>query len=301
MAERVKPYFCGGFSACFASLVVHPIDLIKVRLQILPPGSGIVSVGQKILAEEGAKGLYAGLSASLTRQATYGTARIGLHTAFTKELVDRNGGGKPPLWMSFISSFCSGAIASSIGNPFDVSLVRMQADTTKPKAEQKGYTGVGNAITRIIKEEGFSTLYRGYPPTLLRAICMNVGQMMTYDQSKSKLSDMGLEGLTLNLASAASNPPSPPALPPSSRAAATDDALRRRGVRVRVAVAAAGHGQDAAPEHAAGPEDRPQPLRWRRRLLRQDRTRGGEITRRAHLLAANCAVYVLSMLRVRCG
>ena len=116
MAERVKPYFCGGFSACFASLVVHPIDLIKVRLQILPPGSGIVSVGQKILAEEGAKGLYAGLSASLTRQATYGTARIGLHTAFTKELVDRNGGGKPPLWMSFISSFCSGAIASSIGN-----------------------------------------------------------------------------------------------------------------------------------------------------------------------------------------
>ena len=217
MAERVKPYFCGGFSACFASLVVHPIDLIKVRLQILPPGSGIVSVGQKILAEEGAKGLYAGLSASLTRQATYGTARIGLHTAFTKELVDRNGGGKPPLWMSFISSFCSGAIASSIGNPFDVSLVRMQADTTKPKAEQKGYTGVGNAITRIIKEEGFSTLYRGYPPTLLRAICMNVGQMMTYDQSKSKLSDMGLEGLTLNLASAASNPPSlslPPARPP---------------------------------------------------------------------------------------
>ena len=214
MAERVKPYFCGGFSACFASLVVHPIDLIKVRLQILPPGSGIVSVGQKILAEEGAKGLYAGLSASLTRQATYGTARIGLHTAFTKELVDRNGGGKPPLWMSFISSFCSGAIASSIGNPFDVSLVRMQADTTKPKAEQKGYTGVGNAITRIIKEEGFSTLYRGYPPTLLRAICMNVGQMMTYDQSKSKLSDMGLEGLTLNLASAASNPPSPPSRPP---------------------------------------------------------------------------------------
>ena len=30
MADTVKPYFCGGFSACFASLCVHPIDLIKV-------------------------------------------------------------------------------------------------------------------------------------------------------------------------------------------------------------------------------------------------------------------------------
>eukprot|EP01043_Picozoa_sp_COSAG02_P039367 COSAG02_NODE_3102_length_7368_cov_92.599120_9_plen_294_part_00 len=203
MAETIKPYFCGGFSACFASLCVHPIDLIKVRLQILPGDASIMSVGSKILAEEGAKGLYAGLSASLTRQATYGTARIGLHSAFSKELQERNGGKAIPTWQKFISSFCSGAIASSIGNPFDVSLVRMQADSTKPAAERMGYTGVGNAITRIIKEEGFSALYRGYPPTLLRAICMNVGQLMTYDVCKEQFATAGLSGLSLNLASAA--------------------------------------------------------------------------------------------------
>eukprot|EP01043_Picozoa_sp_COSAG02_P042052 COSAG02_NODE_3541_length_6588_cov_11.433349_2_plen_294_part_00 len=203
MADTVKPYFCGGFSACFASLCVHPIDLIKVRLQILPGDASIMSVGGKILAEEGAKGLYAGLTASLTRQATYGTARIGLHSAFSKELQERNGGKAIPTWQKFISSFCSGAIASSIGNPFDVSLVRMQADSTKPVAEQMGYKGVGDAITRIIKEEGFSALYRGYPPTLLRAICMNVGQLMTYDICKEQFATAGLSGLSLNLASAA--------------------------------------------------------------------------------------------------
>jgi solute carrier family 25 oxoglutarate transporter 11 len=203
MAETVKPYFCGGFSACFASLCVHPIDLVKVRLQILPGKNSIMGVGGKILAEEGPKGLYAGLSASLTRQATYGTARIGLHSAFSKELQDRNGGKAIPLWQKFLSSFCSGAIASSIGNPFDVSLVRMQADSTKPVAERMGYTGVSNAISRIVKEEGFSALYRGYPPTLLRAIAMNVGQMMTYDVCKENFAAMGLAGTQLNLASAA--------------------------------------------------------------------------------------------------
>jgi solute carrier family 25 oxoglutarate transporter 11 len=113
------------------------------------------------------------------------------------------------------SSFVSGAMASSIGNPFDVSLVRMQADSAKPVAERYGYKGVGDALTRyagdgasnaaaathmchlatchnlclrvylvprwrsIVREEGFGALYRGYPPTLLRAIAMNVGQMTT--------------------------------------------------------------------------------------------------------------------------
>jgi len=34
----------------------------QVRLQILPGKNSIVAIGKKILAEEGAKGLYAGLS-----------------------------------------------------------------------------------------------------------------------------------------------------------------------------------------------------------------------------------------------
>lgn len=75
--------------------------------------------------------------------------------------------------------------------------MRVQADTTKPVAERYGYKGVGDALTRIIKEEGFGALYRGYPPTLLRAIAMNVGQMTTYDAGKEMLEQRGLEGMPL--------------------------------------------------------------------------------------------------------
>ena len=70
--------------------------------------------------------------------------------------------------------------------------MRVQADTTKPVAERYGYKGVGDALTRIVKEEGFGALYRGYPPTLLRAICMNVGQLMTYDICKETFASAGL-------------------------------------------------------------------------------------------------------------
>jgi solute carrier family 25 oxoglutarate transporter 11 len=31
VAKRLEPFVCGGASATFASIVIHPIDLAKVR------------------------------------------------------------------------------------------------------------------------------------------------------------------------------------------------------------------------------------------------------------------------------
>ena len=68
------------------------------------------------------------------RQAVYGTARLGLHREFSDRMKASQGGGALPAWKSVLSSMGSGAIASVIGTPFDVSLVRMQADSLKPVA-----------------------------------------------------------------------------------------------------------------------------------------------------------------------
>lgn len=82
----------GGLSACFASTIIHPVDLAKVRLQLyatLNPGAerpGAVSVIMNLAKKEGVAAVYAGLSASLMRQAIYGTARIGLHRTFSDML-----------------------------------------------------------------------------------------------------------------------------------------------------------------------------------------------------------------------
>ena len=163
VAGVLKPYICGG--SAHVCLQLHSlIDLTKVRLQLIGAGSSggvrpsAISVMGNIVKTEGATGLYRGLSASLTRQATYGTARIGLYQAFSDEVSRRRGGGPLPLYLKFATSFSSGAIASSIGNPFDVSLVRMQADAMAPAAERRNYKGVVDAVTRIIKEEGFGDI-----------------------------------------------------------------------------------------------------------------------------------------------
>lgn len=212
IASALKPYICGGSAAMFASCCIHPIDLTKVRLQLIGQGStkanpSTLGVVRDIIAKDGVSGMYKGLSASITRQATYGTARIGLYSAFSDYVRSQPGlggseGANLPIHWKFLTSFSSGAIASAIGNPFDVALVRMQADGMKPVEERRNYTGVFNAVKRIISEEGFASLYWGYAPNLLRAIAMNVGMMATYDEVKEFCTSQMGSGLHTNLASA---------------------------------------------------------------------------------------------------
>ena len=209
-AKACKPYFCGGSAAMFASSCIHPIDLVKVRLQLVGMGSstgtrpGAVAVAKSVIQQEGVGGLYRGLSASLTRQATYGTARIGLYQAFSDKVSEWRGVKGPlPLGWKFATSFTSGAMASCIGNPFDVSLVRMQADAMQPANERRNYKGVVDAVTRITREEGFGALYHGFRPTLLRAIAMNVGMMASYDTVKETVTELNGKGTSTDLISSA--------------------------------------------------------------------------------------------------
>ena len=77
------------------------------------------------------------------------------------------------------SSF-SGFVGSLVGNPADLCLVRFQSDSTLPLNERRNYKNVLDALSRIVREEGLITLWRGSAPTVLRAIAMNLGKISLY-------------------------------------------------------------------------------------------------------------------------
>ena len=135
-----------------------------------------------MIKNEGFMSIYAGLSASLMRQLIYGTARIGLHRSFSDYIKERNNGQNPSFAMKSGSGMLSGSIAVCIGTPFDVALVRMQGDSMKPPAQRRGYKNVFDALARVAREEGFSKLYSGLAPNILRGMAMNVGQLACYDE-----------------------------------------------------------------------------------------------------------------------
>merc|ERR1712032_70107 len=84
-------------------------------------------IAGKMAKEEGLGGFYKGLSAGLTRQVVYTGARLGLYDVFTEKAKST-----PEEKLSFLKvtgcSLSAGGLAAVMGNPADLSLIRMQAE-----------------------------------------------------------------------------------------------------------------------------------------------------------------------------
>jgi len=201
-AKVLEPFVCGGSAASFASCVIHPIDLAKVRMQIFThvnPGKPIPnfpSIIAGLVREEGFTSIYKGLDAAIGRQMVYGTARIGLHRTFSDILVKRNEGKPIGFLTKTLSGMASGSIAVCIGTPFDIALVRLQADSMAPVAERRNYKNVFDAFLRTSREEGIGALYKGLLPNILRGMAMNVGMLACYDQAKEMVANLLSDPMT---------------------------------------------------------------------------------------------------------
>lgn len=56
-----------------------------------------------------------------------------------------------PLWQKAVCGLTAGGLGALVGSPADLSLIRMQADTTLPPEQRRNYKGAFDALTRIVK------------------------------------------------------------------------------------------------------------------------------------------------------
>jgi solute carrier family 25 oxoglutarate transporter 11 len=179
----------------FATCCIQPVDMVKVRIQLTAGTAdavGPVTIASNMLKNEGFSAFYTGLSAGLTRQLVYTGARLGLFDKFTAAAKTP---GQP---MSFATnSLCAlsaGGIAAVLGNPADLALIRMQADSMLPAAERAGYTNVFTTMGLIVKNQGMGGLMNGAAPTASRAMALNFGMLAFNASSKDFLKSQGVTG-----------------------------------------------------------------------------------------------------------
>jgi len=186
--QNAKPFVNGGLAGCIGLSIMHPVDLVKVRLQL---GQGsTLHILKTVIREEGLLAFYNGWSAQMIRQLSYGTVRLGLFQWLRDHVSERDASGKLlplPIYKSMACGLASGVCGAIVGNPADVSLIRMQADRMLPEHERRSYRNVFQAFYRIASEEGLVTLWRGCGPTMLRAAAINASSLACYDQTKVRV------------------------------------------------------------------------------------------------------------------
>ncbi|GFZ10262.1 dicarboxylate carrier 2 [Actinidia rufa] len=229
----VKGFVEGGIASIVAGCSTHPLDLVKVRMQLQgensvpnpnhhihslrpayafnsaaapgtlhiptppppPPAAtaGPVSVGIKIFQTEGVSALF------LRRIRHRAPADPVLHDPdgalrdLQAEVVRSDpDSGTLSLGRKIAAGLVAGGIGAAVGNPADVAMVRMQADGRLPVSERRNYKSVFDAITRMSKQEGITSLWRGSSLTVNRAMIVTASQLASYDQVKEIILEKGL-------------------------------------------------------------------------------------------------------------
>jgi solute carrier family 25 oxoglutarate transporter 11 len=68
-----------------------------------------------------------------------------------------------------------------------LALVRMQADSTLPVEQRRNYRNVIHAFSSIVKNEGLLACWKGATPTVVRAMSLNLGMLVSNDMTKEAL------------------------------------------------------------------------------------------------------------------
>jgi dicarboxylate transporter 10 len=151
-----------------------------------------------VIRNDGVRGLYSGISASLLRQITYSTVRFGIYEEFKARFVPKPASPgsssstktnqSPPLLTLIAASSVSGFVGGIVGNVADVLNVRMQHDAALPPQQRRNYNHALDGLVRMTREEGgLRSWFRGVWPNSLRAAAMTAGQLASYDFIKGML------------------------------------------------------------------------------------------------------------------
>lgn len=172
--QSLVDIFAGTIAGINVTLVGHPFDTLKVRLQTQPIEnpvySGLVDCFKKTIQWEGVGGLYKGVSSPIVGQMFF-RANLFLATGQAKLFLSNNGKRE----LTSFDYFKAGGVGWTFGAltecPIDFFKTQMQIQIIKSKSNPNfvpEYTSTFDCFSKIIKLNGITGAFQGLVPHLLR-------------------------------------------------------------------------------------------------------------------------------------
>ena len=189
-ANRFDQMIAGILSGGTATLILHPLDLVKTQFQILTTSRSEIASKPLLYTFRYLndtyrrfglrQGIYQGLSANLAGS----TASWGLYFFlydWSKSFFPKNSQGNLSSVNYFAASSAAAAVTVLLTNP--LWMVKTRLCMQKP-GNPSNYRGLFDALVRIARDEGIRGLYRGLIPGLFGVSHGSI-QFMAYEQLKN--------------------------------------------------------------------------------------------------------------------
>lgn len=186
----------GALAACGAVLFTNVPETVKVRLQLDGEGAARGAARQyaslrdavsKIVRQEGALALQAGLRPALIYQAIMNGCRLGLYEPMQRGVSAAAGGAAPPgsTAAKVLASAASGVVGVVLGNPFFLVKTRLQAASRHFVArEAHDYAGMLDGLAKVARREGLGGFARGLSAAIPRVVAASVTQLVSFDHAR---------------------------------------------------------------------------------------------------------------------
>ncbi|KAF2808726.1 mitochondrial carrier [Mytilinidion resinicola] len=196
-ASAATNLIAGGGAGMMEALVCHPLDTIKVRMQLsrraTAPGvkrRGFLKTGSEIIKRETPLGLYKGLGAVLTGIVPKMAIRFTSYEWYKQLLAAPDGTvSKKSTFLAGLAAGVTEAVA--VVTPMEVIKIRLQAQhhSMADPLDVPKYRNAAHALYTVVKEEGAGALYRGVSLTALRQGSNQAVNFTAYSLFRQKLQE----------------------------------------------------------------------------------------------------------------
>jgi len=185
LVRSAKDVLAGTVAGIGITLVGHPFDTLKVRLQTQshtnPTYSGLGDCVRKTWAAEGAKGFYKGVASPLVGQMVFNAVQFAAYGE-AKRLV----AGTRPMELPdyFAAGALTGFTVAFVESPIDLFKTQLQTQVFQPKPRFTTFVGT---VSHIASTYGLRGCYQGLAPTIMRNVPAVSGYFGVYEGARLAL------------------------------------------------------------------------------------------------------------------
>ncbi|CAG8535825.1 mitochondrial carrier domain-containing protein [Gigaspora rosea] len=184
-------FMAGGGAGLTEALCCHPLDTIKVRMQLSKKAKrpGFFEVAINIMRKEKPLALYKGLGAVVTGIVPKMAIRFSSFELYKSWMANKTT-GKVSTTATFFAGLGAGTTeAILVVTPMDVIKIRLQAQrhSMADPLDIPKYRNAAHAAYTIVREEGVRALYKGVLLTALRQATNQAVNFTVYQEMKQQM------------------------------------------------------------------------------------------------------------------
>lgn len=184
-----KKVCSGAIAGAIGSAIACPTDVVKIRLMALPSGNQweyrhTLHAFQAIVSNEGIRGLWTGVSATVKRSALVSATAVSSYDHAKHTILNAGLLCEGPV-LHIVASSIAGFVTNCVTSPIDMVRTRYMNQKKDHNKKPLLYRGTIDCIVKTVRKEGLFGLYKGFIPNWTRTGTHTVVTFFVFEQLRA--------------------------------------------------------------------------------------------------------------------